>query len=301
MRLLLPANVELDKMHYPVVASYKIDGVRAAMVDGVLTSRSGKPLPNQHTQRVLGNISFNGVDGELIVGDPTARDAFRTTTSGVMSVAGRPNIHWYVFDLINIFDGGVRRSRVKFVDRYKRLKDLIRQANHNDNCIHLVEQVMVSSEKALLEFEKKALDLGYEGVMLRDPNSLYKHGRSTLRQACLLRLKRFVDSEAVVLEVVEQRHNDNEARKDELGYTVRSTKKAGMRPTGVLGGLVVRDVKTKQEFSIGTGFTADERANLWPNRDDIVGRVVKYKYFPTGSKDLPRFPTFLGFRSQDDM
>lgn len=96
-------------------------------------------------------------------------------------------------------------------------------------------------------------------------------------------------------------HNDNPAEVSELGLTKRSSHKENKVPTGTLGSLVVRDLNTNVEFEIGTGFTAQERADWWRDKCDVIGRIVKYKYFPTGSKDKPRFPVFLGFRSKEDL
>lgn len=292
MRLLLPANVELDKLVYPVYASPKIDGVRAALIDGQLTSRSGKPIRNHYTQRFFQNKGLDGLDGELIVGEPTAKDAFRRTTSAVMSYDGCPRVDWYVFDCIE--------QDVRYADRLGRLRTFLKEPSTPTN-VHLVEQKVVRNECELLDYERSCLAEGFEGVMLRSPNGMYKQGRSTVKEGILLRLKRFEDSEAIVLEVVQQLHNQNEPVINELGYTARSTKKEGMIPAGVLGALVVRDIKTKKEFSIGTGFDLATRRELWKHRYSLPGKVVKYKYFPSGSKDLPRFPTFVGFRCPDDM
>ena len=40
---------------------------------------------------------------------------------------------------------------------------------------------------------------------------------------------------------------------------------------------------------------------IWNNREDYLGKLVKYKFMTTGIKDLPRHPVFVGFRSEDDM
>ena len=71
---------------------------------------------------------------------------------------------------------------------------------------------------------------------------------------------------------------------------------------GTLGALIVRDKKTKVEFSIGTGFDDAERLRIWQMDDlSISGVVIKYKSQPTGVKDKPRFPVYLGFRNVRDM
>ena len=66
-----------------------------------------------------------------------------------------------------------------------------------------------------------------------------------------------------------------------------------------MGAITVRDLKTGVEFEIGSGFTAEQRLDFWANK--YIGEIVKYSYFEVGAKDKPRFPTYLGFRSKDDM
>ena len=93
--------------------------------------------------------------------------------------------------------------------------------------------------------------------------------------------------------------NANEAFGNELGRTARSSAKAGLVPKGTLGGFEVRDLKTGVNFSIGAGFTAAERKQFWDNAP--IGQTVKYKYFPSGSKDKPRHPIYLGMRDRRDV
>jgi DNA ligase-1 len=66
-----------------------------------------------------------------------------------------------------------------------------------------------------------------------------------------------------------------------------------------MGALVVRDLATGVIFSIGSGFDDALRFTYWLSPP--IGQIVKYKYFPSGSKDKPRFPIFLGIRDEGDM
>ena len=155
--------------------------------------------------------------------------------------------------------------------------------------------------KELQAYEQYCLNLGYEGVILRDPNSMYKHGRSTAKEGGLLKVKRFEDGEAGILAVEEQMHNGNEATTNELGRTQRSSHKENKVPMGKLGALVCKDLVTGIQFSIGTGFTDKLRKDMWAHRDTLIGATVKYKSFKIGVKDAPRHPVFLGMRDVDDM
>lgn len=133
------------------------------------------------------------------------------------------------------------------------------------------------------------------------PYTQYKYGRSTLREGSLLKLKRFKDAEAVVVDFEELMHNDNEAVVNALGLTERSTHKDNKRSAGVLGAFVCQDINTGVNFSVGTGFTAEQRKEFWDNRSNLLEKIVKYKFFDYSIKKAPRFPVFLGFRSENDL
>lgn len=133
--------------------------------------------------------------------------------------------------------------------------------------------------------------------MTRDPGSRYKYGRSTAKEQILLKVKRFEDSECVIIGVQEEMHNGNVAGRDELGRTKRSSSKDGKVGKGTMGALVVRDLKTSVEFNIGTGFTAAQRAEDWESR---IGSTIVYKFFPVGVVDRPRHPVYKGPRDKND-
>lgn len=293
---MLAEHAEFNKIKFPMMASPKLDGIRAVILDGKLLSRSLKPIPNKYVRSLFeGKKEYEGLDGELIVGSPTDPKCFNKTTSGIMSEDGEPEVNYYVFDQIPEYSGQPLNCR--FQDRYK---DLTEGITFFKNVI-LVPQKIVWSLPELEEFEQKCLSEGYEGVIIKDPNSPYKYGRSTVKEGYMLKVKRYRDSEAIILSVEELLSNTNEATRDELGKVKRSNAKAGMVPQNTLGALIVRDIKTNIEFSIGTGFDEELRDTLWENRAQIIGKIVKYKYFAYGAIDKPRHPVFLGFRDRRDM
>jgi DNA ligase-1 len=95
-------------------------------------------------------------------------------------------------------------------------------------------------------------------------------------------------------------HNHNTLTKNALGHAERSSHKANLVAGGCLGALIVKDLVTGVVFNIGSGFTQAQREDLWMVRDELLNTVVKYKYFPTGVKDKPRFPTYIGPRAKAD-
>lgn len=276
---------------FPVFASQKIDGVRAVVKDGKLLSRKLIEIPNNYVQQMFGREEFNGLDGELII-EKTKQNTFVETQSAVMTEEGTPVINFVTFDDFSEPDQ-------PFEKRLQRLKKRMSQYDHR-RMFHL-EQLLVTNLEQLEQFEAGILREGGEGVMIRSPNGLYKFNRSTLSEGYLLKLKRFMDSEAEIISVEEQMKNINAAEKDERGLTKRSSAKAGKVPAGRLGSLNVRDIYSGIEFSLGSGFTAEQRQMYWNDKEQIVGKIVKYKFFEAASKGAPRFPVFIGFRSLIDL
>jgi len=277
---------------FPVLASPKIDGIRCLIIDGQAVSRSLKPIRNPHVQALLKHAWLEGLDGELVVGEPTAQNCMQATTHGVMSGKGEPDFTYYVFDTFT-FDGG-------FNDRLiaAQAKVCSSGLDHVQTVVH----VRIETQEELDRYEADCLNTGYEGVMIRSPDGPYKQGRATAKQGYLLKVKRFVDSEAEVVAANVMMHNENEAKRNALGRTERSTAKAGLVSANVLGNLVVEDLVTGVQFEIGTGFTAAQRKEYWDMGDDIIGKIAKYKHFANaGVKDKPRFPVFIGFRDAEDM
>lgn len=269
--------------------SPKIDGIRALVVNGQLVSRTMKPIRNTYTQSLFGRPELEGLDGELVVGNPWDKNLMQQTSSGVMSVSGRPNVSFHVFDKW--------KYEVPF---YQRVAAARLNVVHEG--VHAVQHREVNSYEYLIEVEAFYIALGYEGVMLRDPNGPYKQNRSTLKEGYLVKVKRFHDAEAIVLGWEPLMRNFNEQESDERGYAKRSHVSANKEADELVGSLLVRCLETGQEFNIGSGFTEAQRIQMYNERHSLAGKLLKYKSFKvTGVKDKPRHPIFLGFRDKDDM
>lgn len=283
---MLASPADLKSLRFPLLGSPKLDGIRAAKHRGQLLSRTLKQIPNLHIQKAAQGWG-DGLDGELIVGSPTDPDVYRNTVSGVMSITGAPNFTYWIFDIHE------RDSR--YADILHELQ--LHSTSHAS--ISVLPQQVLSSIDDVLEYESARVDEGYEGVILRDPGAPYKFGRSTAKEGYLLKLKRFEDSEAEILSVIEEMHNGNEATINELGRTKRSSHQANKTGKGRMGALLVRDIKTGVEFQIGTGFDDSDKEWFW--NSNVRGRLIKYKHFPIGAKDKPRHPVYLGLRDRRDV
>lgn len=286
------------KLHFPVLATPKLDGIRCLIINGKAVSRSFKAIPNDYIRQTIETtINSYQFDGEIMI---EGRN-FNDLSGDVRRKDGRPTGFYYaVFDYVNGQLGLPYNERMEALASIQNLPPFVRK----------ILPVFIKDEIELATYERDQLALGYEGVMVRGFSSPYKCGRSSENEGYLLKIKQFEDSEAVIVGYEEQMHNDNVATQDAFGRTERSTHQENMRPAGVLGKLICQYRRKPEkldkpgelvEFGIGTGFDAATRAELWVKRDKLKNKIVKFKHQPSGADEKPRFPVFLGFRDKWDM
>lgn len=291
-QLLCKDNPDLNTLQYPVWVLPKLDGIRCVVNNGVPLSRTLKRIPNKHVQAVFAKHPYlHGADGELIVGDVTSKSVYRDTNSFVMAHDKVSEFKYYIFD--------VWSSCSTYHSRAYQLDEWIRKEKLPDFC-HIVSREMCYTPEDVLYWESTYLDQGYEGLIIRNPEGLYKFGRTTMKEQNAYKFKRYIDDEATICGAVPEYENTNTAFTNELGRTARSTEAAGLVPKQSLGAIVAVH-PTFGEFQIGTGFDAEDRKKLWEeyNAGKLIGKTIKFKYFPVGIKDKPRHPVFLGFRDME--
>ena len=134
------------------IASPKLDGIRALVVNGELVSRSFKPIPNRHIRDLLSKPEFEGFDGELTVGT-----TFQSSSSGVMSQDGIPDFTYHVFDCVG------SDLKEAFYSRLLRAELKIRDLDLP--YVKHVRHEHIREHKDLLVYEVECIKEGYEGVI----------------------------------------------------------------------------------------------------------------------------------------
>lgn len=299
-----------DRLVFPVIATPKLDGIRCVTRDLPRPpdwscepmTRSLKPIPNEWVRYQIGKRCPPGLDGELITYDRDLLVAetprpFNLVSSDIMTHGGRPEFKYHVFDY-DIEGGRPYDDRLESLMQSKALPDFCK----------FVQHVWIKSLSHLLEYEEQQVALGYEGICFRDPNSKYKYGRSTLREGHLIKMKRFVTEEAVIIGSYEEMHNDNPITLGDTGYAERSSHKANLSGKNTLGGfkcVLMNDAKKpitdEITFNVGSGFTAEQRADYWKIRNLLVDKIITIKHQPHGAVEKPRIPIFIGFRELSDL
>jgi len=228
--------------------SEKLDGVRAYWNGRELVSRGGNRFhaPAWFTK----NLPAMPLDGELWIG----RGQFEKTVSIVRSHKALEEwrkIRYFIFDAPGV--PGPFEARLAFLEQ--EIPKL------NLSHIQLVKHRQIKNKHDFQsEFEKIIAHNG-EGLMLRQPGSLYEGRRS----ATLLKVKPYQDAEAEV-----------------IGHQPGKGKLKGR-----MGALLVR-LADGTEFKIGTGFTDQQRQHPPALRETIV-----FKHYGYTRKGKPRFPVYL--------
>lgn len=142
-------------------------------------------------------------------------------------------------------------------------------AGHPSPHAFVIEQIPIR-EQGEIELELQRIEkLGGEGLIIRKPDALYRAGRS----AEILKVKNYRDAEATVVA-----HLPGQGRN-----------------AGRLGALLVA-LDDGTQFRIGSGFSDAERESPPP-----VGAVITFKFYGSYASGIPKFPSFLRIREDDNL
>lgn len=271
-----------EDIKFPCLIQPKLDGIRCVAINGVAYSRKMKPIPNQFIQKFFADNNLHGLDGELMIhGD------FNKVQSAVMSEDGEPNFFYAVYDYWDS-DLPYNQRAGLYVNKVLEL--------HQPERVKNVQSIIVSNPESVETELQRFIDQGYEGGMLRKMDGRYKQGRSTFKEGYLLKLKRFLDDEAVIIGFEEKMTNTNTKELDERGYAKRSSKKEGLVPANTLGSLQVD--WNGVIFNIGSGYNDEQRKEIWENKDKYLGKLVTFKFQELSAYGVPRFPVFKWVREE---
>lgn len=298
----IESNQELDKLQYPVLVSPKLDGVRCLLdLEGKPYSRKGERFANKHLYDLfaLANLP-GGLDGELGLGAPTDKDFFTRTSGWLRRDFDDKPSHKPTFWVFDKIGEESYKLRLQWLEAYCAVCDF------GELDIRILEQYLCKTFAEVLAFEQLFVDQGYEGIMIRAriDEVGYKHGRSTWNSQELFKFKRFEDTEGVIVGFEQAESNTNEATLDEFGRTKRSSAKAGKVKINRMGKFLVKCDRFPNivvKIGTGEGLSHKLREDIWLNQEKYLGRTITFQYQGGSDYEGPRFPSFKGFRLEEDM
>lgn len=266
------------KIVFPCYAQPKLDGVRCLVRrvgnEIIMWSRGGKEFTTlDHLKPALLEILRDGeaADGEIYVHN----SSFQKIQEAVSKKRTKTlELQYHIYDYPF---GDNSKKDMNFVERLKVLEARILYACVKSDDIFLsmiipVDTSILDDQSDLDRFEAKCIEEGYEGIMIRNADSPYLFGH---RSYDLQKVKRFVDQEFTIVDVVE-------GSGIETGCAIFVCKAGDstfkVRPTG-----------------------SHEQRKEWFNlRAKLIGEELKVKYQELTDDGIPRFPVGLGLRPEWD-
>jgi DNA ligase-1 len=268
----------------------KLDGVRVITVINPAAntvtqySRNGKELENftHITDALQKNIS--DFDRAMVLDGEVVSSSFQAL---MKQVHRKDNVQasdarLMLFDIIPLSEFRAGKSTLGQRRRSNLLRTM-KSTFDKIGCLDIIPQEEVDldtyiGELQFKEFNKNAIEQGFEGIMIKDIDAKYECKRSS----SWLKMKPFIEVSLAVISV-EEGTGKNEGR---------------------LGALICEgeDDGKSIRVNVGSGFTDDQRSEYWMDKESLLGQIIEIRAdAATRSQDSEdvyslRFPRFLRFR-----
>lgn len=266
----------------------KLDGVRVITIvypSGRVDqfSRNGKELVNfEHIKSQLSEVG-KGFDIPYVLDGEVMSSSFQDL---MKQVHRKDNVNasdaiLYLFDIMPLHDFQIGFSNLLQTERSGMLQSWYELEQENLPNVRVLEHELVdldtdAGRKLFREINQEAIDGGYEGIMIKDPDAPYECKRTHH----WLKLKPFI----------------------EVSLEVKELEEGTGRNAGRLGALVCEGVDLDKTIrvNVGSGFTDTDRDEFWRSGNQVVGQIVEVRadaitQNQDGTFSL-RFPRFLRFR-----
>lgn len=312
-KVMRPKGWDPKKVRYPVRLLPKIDGCRMYNPDGTARARTMKLHRNRHVTAQFSHDMYIGFDGEVAAELETNPDLCRITSSALSRAEGEPFVLWHIFDFVTD-DTCTLPYHMRYEAAERKIKEL--QSVGLGGHLRLIPYITCHNLEEVQAAHDANLKAGFEGSVLWDPSIVHKEGDSSPTHRGAVRIKDFVHGEALIVGIEEGEENGNEAQVNALGRTFRTSHQENKTPNGMLGAFIMRQIEdlydendkkrlliAKDEvFKCAPGLLDhNQRREALLNPHLYLQKIGKYKFFPKGIKDKPRFPQFDSVRSVEDL
>lgn len=212
-------------------------------------------------------------DGELVAIDTDLENTYKNTMKlSRTKELEKHGLKMLVFDYMPIANFKAQKCPIDYSTRRAQLSAIF-----DLNCFKYFELLPIlykgTDTSKIIEILNEQVAAKNEGIMLNVCNAPYHFGRTS----DLLKIKLFKDCDLII-----------------TGFEEGTNKLQG-----TLGALIL-DYKGN-ELKCGSGFSDEQRAEIWANRDQYLGKIAEIKYFEetynqNGGISL-RFPTFKDIRT----
>jgi DNA ligase-1 len=268
----------------------KLDGVRVITIINMENrtvsqySRNGKLLENfGHITAAL-EANIDDFERSMVLDGEMVSSSFQALMKQVhrKSDVQSEDARLMLFDIVPLREF----QKGKSVMGQKRRSNLLRSMKpffDKTGVIDIIPQLEVDldsgvGEMQFKQYNKDAIEAGFEGIMIKDLEALYECKRTV----SWLKQKPFI----------------------EVSLTVTSLEEGTGKNEGRLGALICEgeDDGKKIRVNVGSGLSDELRDEIWASKDAVVGQIVEIRAdAATRNQDSEdifslRFPRFLRFR-----
>ncbi len=231
------------------------------------------------------------LDGEIMAND----NQFKTLSTQINRKDNlqTDNFYFAVFDVLPLEDFQTQVHKHTQRQRHEVLVELAGLfQEHCGTRVRVLPKKLLNlntpeGHKQLEEMFFMALDEGFEGIMLKNPNALYEHKRSKH----WLKIKPYVDVTVKIKSI----HSGTGRNENRLGF---------VRCVGE--DFDPKDGKVKRiEVDVGSGWSDEERDEIFSNANNYLGRLIEVRALEFtqnqegGDVWSLRHPRFKGFRDSE--
>lgn len=258
----------------------KLDGLRMVVVEGKAYTRNGKEiLTVGHILEQLRKVA--GVSRWVFDGEVMGTEDFDTNSGATRrkSKGTNESLVYNVFDCVELEEWNDRSlPTLSYIGRRENLDHILGGAGTGHPNVKIVPWKKLKNPTGadLFQLRDELIKQGFEGGMLKKLDAPYVFKRSD----AVLKFKDFVDLDAPIVDFLEGK-NDFE---------------------GSLGAILVEheSPEGKVRSKVGSGFSVEQRGEIWKNKKKYLGKTVECQYQNFGKNGRMRFPVFVKFRPDKD-
>lgn len=246
-----------EKLDWPVFVQPKLNGMRMLFDGTTGWSRGNKEVIPEVIQHLQFDTGGFILDGELMLpNNQLLQESMKAIKKYRPELS--PELIYHVYDIVD--------TDLPYAMRYQVIVDILQNAPSN---VKLVKTVSADDESQVSHLHQLFVKDGFEGTMVRDPSALYEVGK---RSYSLLKLKDFTDAEYRIIDVVDGAGSDT--------------------------GLAIFELETPtgQKFNCRPEGSQENRAELYKNRKNLIGRYLTVRYFELSKDGVPIFPVGVSIR-----
>lgn len=275
--MLAPNEIaDITKVKYPAYVQPKLDGYRCIYKQGQMWSRSGKSFGNKNLPAYFNSLySINDyiTDGELYA------EGFNfNKLQTILNTFDAPlpsNLKLFIYDCMTVPEWESKKCQKPYSDRLKQLNKLVAHIGDYQKIIGIGND-KVNTSKEVLDLYKNYLQDGYEGVMLKDPEGLYKWKRVTVKSGEMLKVKPYKTLDLEVTGIY-----DGKGKYE-----------------GIAGGMVFS--YNSVTVRCGSGIDDDLRKEMADQPSKFIGKVAEIRYLEITEDGSLRHPTFVRWREDKE-